>query len=277
MSLWLYPISESADREFLLNDGSLIKVSVKSFEQLVKNRKLAEDDRWYVTQNFNRVDIGDEIYIYTGDESLGIIGYAVVQDKGGHNRDTWQLNLDIDLDKCNLLIQNPVPAEIVRPWILPSRIKTVNNLDHVKAELESLLPWSSSIAIDIEDPSPPERKTTETTRVIRDTKISKGLKKLYNNRCQICGTVIELFNRDYSETHHLRPLGSEHEGPDIKQNIIVVCPNHHAQLDYRALGIKPSTLEIVHRNGQKLGKLRVRKKHELGRNFLKYHFKKYLL
>ena len=271
MSSWLYPISEKAGRYFLLNDGSTVDVSISSYKELVENRKLAEDDWWYVDQNFNKVEIGDEIYIYTGDEDLGIVGYAVVTDKEGHDRNTWQLCLNIDLEKCHWLLQNPIPAKIVRPWILPSRIKTVNNLDAFQSELEALLPWLSPKAVDIEEPSLPNKITIETTRVIRDTKMSQRLKRLYEDKCQICGTVIKLSNRDYSETHHLQPLGKTHRGPDVQENMLVVCPNHHAQLDYGAIVIDPNTLEIVHKSGDMLGKLKILKEHGLKKSYLKYH------
>ena len=145
----------------------------------------------------------------------------------------------------------------MRPWILPSRIKTVNNLDAFQSELEALLPWLSPKAVDIEEPSLPNKITIETTRVIRDTKMSQRLKRLYEDKCQICGTVIKLSNRDYSETHHLQPLGKTHRGPDVQENMLVVCPNHHAQLDYGAIVIDPNTLEIVHKSGDMLGKLKI--------------------
>ena len=32
--------------------------------------------------------------------------------------------------------------------------------------------------------------------------------------------------------HHIQPLGQPHNGPDVIGNIICVCPNHHAELDY---------------------------------------------
>jgi hypothetical protein len=271
MSLWLYPIAESAERYFLLKNGSKVYVSIASYTKLVKNGNLAEDDWWYIVQNFNKVKVGDEIYIYTGDEDLGIIGYAVVKGKRGHDRNTWQLHLNIDLDKCRMLIRNPIPANIVRPWILPSRIKTVNNLDSFQSELEARLPWSSPKAVDIEEPSPPNRTTIETTRVIRDTKMSQALKRLYRNKCQLCDTTIKLSSRNYSETHHLQPLGKTHQGPDVQENMLVVCPNHHVQLDYGAIAIEPNSLEIIDSNGNKLGKLTVSKKHKLEKRYLIYH------
>jgi len=272
MSLWLYPIAERAERFFQLKDGRKVPINIASYKKLVKSGKLAEDPWWYVVQNFNKVKVGDEIYIYTGDEDLGIIGYAIVKGKRGHDRNTWQLHLDIDLDKCRVMIQKKwIPADIVRPWVLPSRIKTVNNLDSFQSELEALLPWSSPKAVDIEEPNPPNRMTVGTTRAIRDTKTSLGLKRLYRHKCQVCGATIKLSDRDFSETHHLQPLGKIYQGPDVQENMLVVCPNHHAQLNYGAIAIEPSSLEIIHSNGEKLGNLTVSKKHKLEKRYLTYH------
>ena len=39
----------------------------------------------------------------------------------------------------------------------------------------------------------------------------------------------------YNEAHHIKPLGRGHDGPDAAKNIIVVCPNHHAMLDFGAI------------------------------------------
>lgn len=82
-------------------------------------------------------------------------------------------------------------------------------------------------------------KTTrvETTvyRVLRDTLVARRVKQLHDYRCQICGEGIELADGSrYVEAHHIRPLGQPHNGPDIEQNVVCVCPNHHAELDYFA-------------------------------------------
>lgn len=272
-SSWLYPIAERAERYFLLKGGRKVDVSVSSYEKLVKNGRLPEDNWWGISQNFNKVGFGDKVYIYTGDEDLGIIGYAIVEDKRGDSKDDWELCLNFDLDKCRQLIQKPIPAELVRPWI-QGRIKTVNNLDSVQSKLETELPWLNLpifTAADIEEPSPPDRVTIEITRVIRDTKESKKLKRLYFDKCQICNRTIELSDRNYSETHHLQPLGKTHQGPDIQENMLVVCPNHHAQLDYVAITIDPDSLEIMDKNGSKFGKFRVSQNHKLQKLYLQYH------
>jgi hypothetical protein len=272
-SSWLYPIAERTKRYFTYDDGSTEYVSFSSFSEAIKNQKFPKDNWWGIGQNFSKVKVGDEVYIYIGDENKGIVGYALVKGKQGSNKDTWKLCLNFDLDKCEQLIQKPISAKIVRQWI-QGRIKTVNNLDTVLSKLEKELPWLTLpifTAIDIDYPNPPGRVTSKITRVIRDTKESKKLKKLYSDKCQVCHTTLNLFGRNYSEAHHLQPLGKAHQGPDIQGNMLIVCPNHHAQLDYGAITIDPDTFEIAHKNGSKLGKLIVLPNHKLNKRYLKYH------
>jgi len=38
--------------------------------------------------------------------------------------------------------------------------------------------------------------------------------------------------------------GADHKGPDIVENIMCVCPNHHALLDYGAIPINLKNLRI---------------------------------
>jgi len=105
------------------------------------------------------------------------------------------------------------------------------------------------LAIDITDPNlnggtvAPGKALVQTYRVIRDTKLCRDIKKMYNYECQICGTTIKLPSEGrYAEAHHIIPLGSPHYGSDKADNIIVVCPNHHAMLDYGVIKLDPSSL-----------------------------------
>lgn len=130
-------------------------------------------------------------------------------------------------------------------------------------------------AVDIKKPEPTERIEITTTRIIRDTRIVKQLKQIHADRCQVCGKSIILRSRHYSEGHHLQPLGGEHQGPDIPGNIIIVCPNHHAEMDYGVIAVNPETLGVEHYNtkdeyhGQKL---RIHKAHPLEKMYLEYHY-----
>ena len=67
----------------------------------------------------------------------------------------------------------------------------------------------------------------------RDYPALDELKALYEHRCQVCQQRLELGReRYYCEAHHLRPLGREHRGPADPSNVVILCPNHHAEFDF---------------------------------------------
>ena len=121
----------------------------------------------------------------------------------------------------------------------------------------------------------PSRAVAEISRIIRDTILTKRLKNIHKNQCQICGTAIGPSDCEYSEVHHIMPLGIPHNGPDSINNMIVLCPNHHAEFDYGYIAIEPSTLQIVHidpRNQFNGAILRRKSGHEIAVEYLKYHY-----
>lgn len=114
-------------------------------------------------------------------------------------------------------------------------------------------------APDITEPHEIERIKLETYRILRDTALARSLKALYKNQCQICGSALRLAdNSSYSEAHHIRPLGTPHNGLDISGNIIVLCPNHHVLCDYGAI-----TLDI--------NQLRLHPQHAISTELISYH------
>lgn len=105
----------------------------------------------------------------------------------------------------------------------------------------------------------PGRSAIQTYRVIRDTKLCRDIKKLHQHKCQFCSSTIELPSGEkYSEAHHIIPLGAPHHGPDTAENIIVVCPNHHAMLDYGVIKLNP--LEVT-----------LHPKHKISAQSVEYH------
>jgi len=87
------------------------------------------------------------------------------------------------------------------------------------------------------------RAPITTQRIVRDTQLALGVKRLHGYRCQICGETIALPDgRSYAEAHHIRPLGKPHNGPDRTDNILCVCPNHHVGLDMGCFRIKKAKL-----------------------------------
>ncbi len=111
---------------------------------------------------------------------------------------------------------------------------------------------------DGDEPSP-DRVLLKTYRILRDTTLARRIKTLYQDKCQICGQRIDLRGgRGYSEAHHIQPLGTPHNGPDVAQNILALCPNHHAMCDYGAIRLN-------------LTDLRLRPGHAVEQRYVDYH------
>lgn len=114
---------------------------------------------------------------------------------------------------------------------LLSRGEWLYNVTHIRS---GDAPTTDTLVLHGSDATEPPRRTQATiTRIARDTTKSRRLKQLYEYRCQVCGTCLELTEGMYLiEVHHLRPLGGEHQGLDDFGNMMVLCPNHHALFDY---------------------------------------------
>ena len=93
---------------------------------------------------------------------------------------------------------------------------------------------------------PPARHSSTVRRIVRNTQIVAELKVLYDDTCQRCETRLHLGDGvGYSEGHHLRPLGHPHDGPDRRENVLVVCPNCHALLDLAVHEITLADLTVL--------------------------------
>lgn len=93
-----------------------------------------------------------------------------------------------------------------------------------------------------------QRVPTIINRIIRDTALAISLKKQSDYSCQICKERIVLRDGSlYAEAHHIKPLGNPYNGPDIKENIIILCPNCHVKCDYKSI---PLELENINNNFQ---------------------------
>ncbi|AZF01811.1 hypothetical protein C4J95_4380 [Pseudomonas orientalis] len=113
------------------------------------------------------------------------------------------------------------------------------------------------LAVDID--APPDRAEVTTYRIIRDTLLARKVKQLHNYQCQLCDHTIVLPDGSrYAEAHHVQPLGTPHNGPDVLENIVCVCPNHHAELDYGARSLNHVDLHSV-------------EGHSVGSRYLSYH------
>jgi predicted restriction endonuclease len=138
-----------------------------------------------------------------------------------------------------------------------SKIKLKDKVEEMLRKLQTILPPTPK-ALDLEVPST-ERVESTIYRILRDTAMALKVKHLHNYKCQICGHTIELPGGGrYAEAHHIKPLGEKHNGPDVIGNILCVCPNHHAELDYGVSTITISALTCF-------------KGHEIDPKYIDYH------
>lgn len=115
---------------------------------------------------------------------------------------------------------------------------------------------------------PAKRSKSEIYRFIRNQGKVKDLKNLYENKCQICDYTFEHnVNKSkgfYSEVHHYNPL--KKQADDDLGNMIVLCPNHHAEFDYGVKFIDLDEVTIIDNHGNKTGEtIQFHKNHKLDR------------
>ncbi|NIC00251.1 HNH endonuclease [Halobacterium sp. R2-5] len=126
----------------------------------------------------------------------------------------------------------------------------------------------------VTDAATPNSVETTVSRKVRNTTLVKDLKKAYEFECQVCGDVrYRGSNQPYAEGHHIQPLGDPHTGPDTPGNILILCPNHHADFDYGVIEIDPATHEIRHEYDETVdgNTLTVDEEHDLNPEKLSYH------
>ncbi len=116
----------------------------------------------------------------------------------------------------------------------------------------------------------PGVQQSTVTRVTRDTKVSRSVKDLHNDACQVCGIALKVPGGTTSEGAHIRALKKPHNGPDTPDNVLCLCPNHHTLLDNGGIYVDES-LHVRDMNHQVIGPLRLAKGHTIDLAHLEYH------
>ena len=105
--------------------------------------------------------------------------------------------------------------------------------------------------------------------------MAEDIKEIYEYKCQICNIYLKTPSGGIAIGAHIKGLGKPHNGPDVIENMICLCPNHHTQFDYYGFYIEPESFEIKGLNGFEEKKITLNKKHKIENRFLKYHKKEY--
>ena len=82
-----------------------------------------------------------------------------------------------------------------------------------------------------------ERREGFVSRLVRDPAVVLHVKRLHGHCCQVCGRAVETPAGPYAEGAHIRPLGRPHDGPDVPENVLCLCPNHHVAFDRWAFAL----------------------------------------
>ena len=225
-----------------------------------------EDDR----------DWGDEI-LYTG--------------QGGRDAATGQQTHDQQLNRGNLALvtsmNRGMPVRVIRGahpevYDAPASGYRYDGLYHVAqywAEVGRsghrvwrfrLLPFEATQThrvaeqVGLWDAAP--RREERMERVVRSAAVAESVKRLHDYRCQVCGERLETPAGPYAESAHIRPLGRPHDGPDIADNVLCLCPNHHVLFDQFGLAIADG-FELIGFPGR----LRTHPRHRIERAHVRYH------
>ena len=80
---------------------------------------------------------------------------------------------------------------------------------------------------------------------MRDNKTIAQLKELRGYCCQMCQTrILKADGTFYIEAAHITPKAEK--GPEMPDNILIICPNHHKEFDYGNPQILERDTEHIH-------------------------------
>ena len=151
-------------------------------------------------------------------------------------------------------------------YICRFHLVSEDNLEHLESEIKETLKPDYKRA---------ERLSVTTNRLKRNVALSEQIRKLYQYKCQICNVFLETPKGPVAVGAHIKGLGSPHHGPDVIENMLCLCPNHHEQFDRFGYTINPDSYEIIGLNEFKGKKIFKENNHKIDKALLSYHFEKF--
>lgn len=212
---------------------------------------------------------GDTLLMY--ENKVGVLAVGTVREEwdGQTHINSWyypkgepheyRIKVDWYMDFTSYPIDYPTLRERIGYIPRGALRKDVNQHSAIEALIAD---WQPKGEIPKSRPKKPGRSECTTQRIIRDTGIARIVKEIHSFHCQICGHRTPLPNGSYyAEAHHICPLGAPHDGYDVLENILCVCPNHHAELDYLSLKLS-------------LDKIRKSNRHQIDPDYIEHHNKR---
>jgi 5-methylcytosine-specific restriction protein A len=191
-------------------------------------------------------------------------GYVVFESEASYLKSPYlQIQKDVNLPDGISSMPNYVRVtEDGQLQVFSQKIKETAANKYQTRRAKKQPPYRGTAPMAVDMPQGDEevgRALGQSYRIIRDTQVSKWVKYLHAYKCQLCGEAIRLLDGQfYAEAHHLQPLGGDHNGPDVVENVICVCPKHHVLLDYGVISLNKSQLRMI-------------RGHEIGEAYIAYH------
>ena len=134
---------------------------------------------------------------------------------------------------------------------------------------DALTSWNSNTET-AKRKSPIKRTSSQITEIERDKELPKIIKEIYEATCQLCKVPLRTPTGNISEGAHIHPLGNGHDGPDTIENLLCLCPNHHALLDRHGWYLTDDLSAIETVSGTHLGSISKADSHDISIACIRY-------
>jgi len=216
-------------------------------KQIVWNTKITEIDRFAyaskieaanrLTERFNRFDDTDQYYLKAPDS-----GYCLAYKVQPIEKLALPKPDNVDFPYLGWLAFSD---ELARIWLGRSHVIDMTTLDesgHKGTAFERLRQAEAAMA----DVVPERIQAVVSQTIRRDTRLIEALKEVFNYRCQFPGCNVRIPKRGggyYIEVAHILPVSKG--GQSRLGNLLVLCPNHHKEMDLGDLQIEEQTVECL--------------------------------
>ena len=201
----------------------------------------------------NWVDVNDNIFTYATSQepyfkfnaffilmdSVGLVNYDVANNSLSltpFSNSLFSADISpeaIELENLISEIENVSDDSSLTEKVAKNRAELISNLisndDFFVENLNQKAAAKSGIAT----------TTTQTTKWKRDELIKEVSKQKANYDCQGCSkpTFIDRHENNFVESHHILEYNTKERGPDVLQNLIVLCPNCHSKIHFARIDI----------------------------------------
>ena len=225
-------------------------------------------------KTWNKIKKNDKIYLTTEEENFRISGNVVKKKKNPKYGeiiypsaiDKKQINYFLFFEKLNVC--NFSYHELINESITPKRFHQGIFERKQKSTLKKLKKTKVNKPLIEKTLGAAEKRHRSSQVITRNQSNVNQLKKLYDNQCQIeqCNFKLDYEKngkiKQFSHVHHYSPISKSLI--DSLDNMIVLCPNHHAEFDFKVKFIDHDGKTIIDRKGKETGEtIKFHKNHKL--------------